>query len=34
MEREKKCPECCCGKIAHAKIDINTKLYPIDSFFK
>ncbi|MBZ9685249.1 transcription initiation factor TFIIIB [Clostridium estertheticum] len=34
MEREKKCPECGCEKIAQAKLDINAKLYPIDAFFK
>jgi len=34
MEREKKCPECGCEKIAQAKLDINAKLYPIHAFFK
>ncbi|MBZ9688909.1 hypothetical protein G9F72_021560 [Clostridium estertheticum] len=34
MEREKKCPDCGCEKIAQAKLDINAKVYPIDAFFK
>lgn len=34
MEHEKKCPECGCKKIAHAKLDINARLYPVDAWFK
>ncbi|WP_291635198.1 transcription initiation factor TFIIIB [Clostridium sp.] len=34
MERQKKCPECGCEKIAQTKLDINAKLYPVAAFFK